>query len=590
MTTFISTDNMPNIKNGLSYFQTGGAAGETLAPPSKTDAKKTPLDPTQTTDLLANMQAMIDSRQGPMASFNRGLERAAAWGSGGIQGPSAALNQLNQQEQAEQKSTFDMRQQMAAYRAAQERNRLASQSLFGAPTEMPTPAAGQLTAPGAAPGAAPAAPGSQQGGMLSLVRDLPLRESIANQGRLGDNEGALKSIQSYLAKNAEDPETIKTISRAVSAGWLDPKLVPSIALTKIAGSGAFVPHDVRGVGGTTQSTPLGSAQRMSPVGGPAAPGGQPSAMRPGPVSPTTPAQPSPVSTAMPSAPVSTPSAPVSTPSAPVSAPVTAKPTMQAPLVAPTLQTGFALGSKEDLDAKAEAAKQQIAARMEQQKPIEKAAGESAVQLRSAASSAKNNITEYDMAENILKKYPKAFGIAQDGSATAAVIQLVKPGTTIPILGMVKSEGIEEAVAQKSLPKKAIEARNIFNSIATRQGVEFAKNNLTGEGRGTLSNADMKMAGVAKGLSVDSPAAANLIFTVLNRENEMMTLQRNNAWEAYQKQARAEGMPADFNRFRETPEYKKAMDEKDARVRKRFPEFFQNESAESTQKTAKDFFK
>ena len=563
---------MANIKNGLSYFDRGGSAD--IVPPTGAAAKKTPLDPTQTADLLANMQAMIDSRQGPMASFNRGMERAAAWGSGGIQGPSAALNQLNQQEQAEQKSTFDMRQQMAAYRAAQERNKLASQSLFGAPTEMPTPAAGQLTAPGAAPGAAPTAPGSQQGGMLSLVRDLPLRESIANQGKLGDNEGALKSIQSYLAKNAEDPETIKTISRAVSQGWLDPKLVPSIALTKIAGSGAFVPHDVRGVGGTTQSTPLGSAQKMSPVGGPAAPGVQPSAMRPGPVSPTTPAQPSPIPTAMPSAPVSAPSAPVSAPSAPA----TARPTMQAPLVAPTLQTGFAPGSKEDLDAKAEAAKQQIAARMEQQKPIEKSAGESAVQLQSLASSAKNNITEYDMAENILKKYPKAFGIAQDGSATAAVIQLVKPGTTIPILGVVKSEGIEEAMAQKSLPKKAIEARNIFNSIATRQGVEFAKNNLTGEGRGTLSNADMKMAGVAKGLSVDSPAAANLIFTVLNRENEMMTLQRNNAWVEYQKQARAEGMPADFNRFRETPEYKKAMDEKDARVRKRFPEFFKNEEA------------
>jgi hypothetical protein len=132
------------------------------------------------------------------------------------------------------------------------------------------------------------------------------------------------------------------------------------------------------------------------------------------------------------------------------------------------------------------------------------------------------------------------------------------------------------VAQKSLPKKAIEARNIFNSIATRQGVEYAKNNLTGEGRGTLSNADMKMANVAKGLSTDSPAAANLIFTVLNRENEMMILQRNAAWEKYQKEARAQGYQPDFNRFRETPEYKQAMDDKDARVRKRFPEFFKDE--------------
>jgi hypothetical protein len=80
---------------------------------------KVALDATQTGEMLANMQAILDERQGPLASFNRGFERAAAWGSGGIQGPSAALAQLNQNDLAEQKSTFDMRQQMAAYRAAQ---------------------------------------------------------------------------------------------------------------------------------------------------------------------------------------------------------------------------------------------------------------------------------------------------------------------------------------------------------------------------------------------------------------------------------------------------------------------------------------
>lgn len=82
-------------------------------------AGKVALDPTQTAEILANMQSMINERQSPMAMFNRGMERAAAWGSGGIQGPSAALNQLNQQEQAQQQNTFAMRQQMAAYKAAQ---------------------------------------------------------------------------------------------------------------------------------------------------------------------------------------------------------------------------------------------------------------------------------------------------------------------------------------------------------------------------------------------------------------------------------------------------------------------------------------
>jgi hypothetical protein len=166
------------MKNGLSYFQSGGVAGavnETpadpnIVPPTKAAAKKIPLDPTQTADLLANMQSMINARQGPMASFNRGLERAAAWGSGGIQGPSAALNQLNRQEQEEEKSTFDMRQQMAAYRAAQERQRRGAETLgFGV---QPT-AQANVAEPAAQPGMPSAAPSGAQPAYLTMLNSLP---------------------------------------------------------------------------------------------------------------------------------------------------------------------------------------------------------------------------------------------------------------------------------------------------------------------------------------------------------------------------------------------------------------------------------
>lgn len=112
-----------------------------MAPTKLQPPGKAPLDSTQTTDLLANMQAMIEARQSPMASLNRGLERAAAWGSGGIQGPSAALNQLNEQQRTEEKSTFDMRQQMAAFRTAQAQQeafeRRKAAELGGAPGAAP---------------------------------------------------------------------------------------------------------------------------------------------------------------------------------------------------------------------------------------------------------------------------------------------------------------------------------------------------------------------------------------------------------------------------------------------------------------------
>jgi soluble lytic murein transglycosylase-like protein len=165
------------MKNGLSYFEEGKSTGvvddvpveQTITPLRGAAAKKAPLDPTQTADLLANMQAMINSRQGPMASLNRGLERAAAWGSGGIQGPSAALNQLNRQQAEEEKSTFDMRQQMAAYRAAQERQRRGAETLgFGV-----QPAAQPSAQSGAQPSMPSAAPAAAQPAYLTMLNSLP---------------------------------------------------------------------------------------------------------------------------------------------------------------------------------------------------------------------------------------------------------------------------------------------------------------------------------------------------------------------------------------------------------------------------------
>jgi hypothetical protein len=569
--------------------------------------------------LLKNMQDLIDEREARKNSFGQAVRDATAWWSGGMAGPGEALARREKARDEFEATTFGMKRDLAQNRIAQQQAQIMQRQLFGE-TPAPTTSAGsgqtgeQMA--GVAPSNAPGAPTTPQGGLLGLVRNPALRQSIAAQA-MRDQPGAFAAIQSYLAKNAEDPVMVKELKYMIDNGLIDPKLIPAAVLTKFVGAGAFDPKDIRTPGGTGQTMPINTAASMSPAapGAKMPPAGVRPAVTPAPAMPAPAA--APVPAPAPAAPVNrppvaaasaapAPAAPA--PAAPAPAPVTAakppalphtQPLPQitapeaAPLVLPSLQTGFTPGTKEDLDTKQKAAEARIGLNVEQQKPIEKAAGDSAVSLKNAASNAQNNITEYDMAENILKKYPKAFGIAQDGSATAAVIQLIKPGTTIPILGTIKSEGIEEAVAQRKLPKKALEARRVFDTIAARQAVEFAKNNLAGEGRGTLSNADLKMAGVAKGLSIDSPAAANLIFTILNRENETMILQRAQAWTKYQQDMRNAGQQADFNRFRdESPEYKKSMEEKDARVRKRFPEFFKDEEAkpDSGKKAAKDFFR
>jgi len=104
------TDNVQNIGGTGALVKT---TGKGISP-----VGNIAMDPTQTAELLANMQEMVDQRTGAGSQFMRGLERASAWGSGGVQGPSQALAALNAQQQREDESVFGMRQQMAALKAS----------------------------------------------------------------------------------------------------------------------------------------------------------------------------------------------------------------------------------------------------------------------------------------------------------------------------------------------------------------------------------------------------------------------------------------------------------------------------------------
>ena len=76
------------------------------------------MDPTQTAELLANMQDMIAQRTGPMQQFIGGLKDASAWGGGGVQGPTQSLALRDAQKQKEEQEVFNMRSQMGALKSA----------------------------------------------------------------------------------------------------------------------------------------------------------------------------------------------------------------------------------------------------------------------------------------------------------------------------------------------------------------------------------------------------------------------------------------------------------------------------------------
>ena len=119
-------DNIPKYEDG----------GEVVVTPANikgqpTVAGKVPLDPTETANILNQMQKLIDERTSPMSQFLGGLKDATAWTAGGAQGPTAALAERDRQKELEQQQLQSMQSQMATYRSAAAQNEIAKKQLEG---------------------------------------------------------------------------------------------------------------------------------------------------------------------------------------------------------------------------------------------------------------------------------------------------------------------------------------------------------------------------------------------------------------------------------------------------------------------------
>jgi len=129
----INPENMP--QGGLSQATTeetpAGAGYQVKVGPrgNLTPAGNITLDPTQNSELLAQMQEMVNRRQGPMNTFLEGLKDATAWGAGGAQGPTEALALRGAQRQKEEDSLYNMKAQMAAMKASESQNEVLGQKL-----------------------------------------------------------------------------------------------------------------------------------------------------------------------------------------------------------------------------------------------------------------------------------------------------------------------------------------------------------------------------------------------------------------------------------------------------------------------------
>ena len=118
---------------------TGGlGAVEVKASPIKgrfssiTPTGNTILDGGSSSSILENMQKMIDEKEAQKGSFLENLKDAAAWTTGGVNGPTQGLMLRGQQKETEAADIYNMRQQMAQFKAQQAQSANMARSLKNA--------------------------------------------------------------------------------------------------------------------------------------------------------------------------------------------------------------------------------------------------------------------------------------------------------------------------------------------------------------------------------------------------------------------------------------------------------------------------
>jgi len=229
-------------------------------------------------NLLQNMQMMIQERSmanpqnmifsGP--NYNtvmNSLKDAAAWASGGVNGPSAALAARDREKSLEAKQLYDMRTQLATMQAAQERQKRTAEFLgMGQPAQP-----GAEAQIGAQPTGAPGQPGvatqPSAGQLPSKIEQMlaglpPATQNLAKLALIeGDTEG-FKAAVAEGVKSRPDMQKNYEYAQTLPADQKD------VYLRTIQKDG-YAPQSYVGDDGYTyQFTPKGARPQEAGGAGP----------------------------------------------------------------------------------------------------------------------------------------------------------------------------------------------------------------------------------------------------------------------------------------------------------------------------------
>jgi hypothetical protein len=614
--------------SGLSYFDEGGQAETTetaqtkTAVPMKAPASRSPYSigtPTSTMlmddGVLSAMERLYYDRLEQQGGFMEGMKDAAAWWSGGIEGPSAGVSRRTQEREKQTENLFQLQAEIARFKAAQEAQKAFQQRKIN-----------ELGLPGAA--SRPGAPGAPN------ISEMPpeIRQALEN----ARTEADYNKLYSEWAKKKAEIET---------SPEFDKPQHPVVFWSDEAGEWT------RGV--VSSRTLRANPGKYFNDDGTPAYGAAPAKAAPAPAAPA-PAAPAPAEPA--EAPVVSPVAGELTPEdmaipraapageapvAPANAPVNytfdeLTPDQFANLQARMGKAGYIRDATQHETAAASFNKQPLEKRkaifesLSSEPPVQVAAAPSApapsvgtmrppqaatpvapaparrppqptagqLERKTEVEKAKDieiskgsgqalvarenetikqgqkadtNIREFTKMIDLLKETPNMTGIAQVPGVSSSVIALTKDGgVTFPIVGTLRAPELEEAVARKKMSPRELENRSMFDTLAKRAALAYRKE--VYEGTGQVSDSETKIAEMANGLSTTSPFRANLMFAILHKERQQLNKDRYDGWIKF-KQANPN---KNFSDYEQTDFYRvQSIESMDKRIQAAFPGFFKD---------------
>lgn len=191
------------------------AKGKFLSP---TLAGTQHLDTEAGKSILENMQRLIDEKEAQKSSFLERLKDAAAWTTGGVQGPTEGLALRGKAREEQTTDIYNMRMQLAQQRAAAE---AAKQDAAYWNTPQGAPGApGVAGAPGAA-----GAPGMSRAQAQIAGLPQPLQDQVTRLYATGQSEAANKIIREEYLKQ---PDPMKMLAYADKIESTQPAIAEAI--------------------------------------------------------------------------------------------------------------------------------------------------------------------------------------------------------------------------------------------------------------------------------------------------------------------------------------------------------------------------